>query len=94
MLVGCEDARRLHGSSPFRTQQALDLDAALKTEGLAVVADPVNFRNLIDTVTLLVDRDTAFTTEDNQVLVLIVTIVAYRTLCILLHYKASFMRTK
>lgn len=65
MLVGCEDARRLHGSSPLRTQQALDLDAALKTEGLAIVADPVNFRDLIDTVTLLVDRDTAFATKDN-----------------------------
>lgn len=94
VLMCCKNACRLHCSSAFRAQDAFHLDSSFEVERQAVVADPVDLRDLVDPVTLLVYRDVAVATENNQVLVFVITIVANGTLSVLLHHQASLVRTQ
>ena len=93
VLKRAEDACRLHRTTALRAEDALDHDAAAHIEGPAVVANPVIVGDFIYAVAALVHRDVASSTEDNEVLVFIVAIVADGALGVLLHNEAALVRT-
>ena len=94
VLICAEYARGLHRSSLLRAQDALDHDATAHVESPAIVANPIVVRNLIDAVAPLMNRDVASSTKDNQVLILIIPIIADGTLCVFLHNEASLVRAQ
>jgi hypothetical protein len=60
---------------------------------MAIVADPICLRNFVNTIAFLMNWDVTHATKHNQILVLVVTIIANCTLSIFLNNKASFMST-
>ena len=91
VLIGAEDAGRLHRATTLRAKDALDHDAAAHVKGPAIVTDPVVVRYFVDAVAALVHWNVASPAEDNQVFVLVVTVVADGTLSVLLDDKASLV---
>ena len=73
------------------TEDALDHDAAAEVKGPAIVAKPFILGNLVNAIASLVDGDIASSTEDDQIFVLIVAIVADGALSVLLHDQAALM---
>lgn len=94
VLKGAEDARRLHCSAPLRTKDALHHNASPHIEHLAIVADPVVVWDLVDSVAPLVHWNVASSTEDYEVLIFVIAIVANGTLGVLLHDQASLVGTQ
>jgi len=94
LLISAEDASGLHGSATLRTKNALNHDAAAHIESPAIVADPVIVRYFVDAIASLMDRNVASSTKDDEILILIVTVVADGALGIFLYDKASLVRTK
>jgi len=45
--VAAEDVRWLHRSTPLRTEKALDHEASLEAKCVTVVANPVNFWDIL-----------------------------------------------
>ena len=88
VLRSPEDARGLHSTAPFGAEDTLDHDSSVHLEELAVVANPILLWKLIDAVALLMDRNIADVTENDEVLVLIVTVVADGALGVVLHHQA------
>ena len=91
VLIGAEDASRLHGATTLRAQDTLDHDAPAHVESPAIVADPVVIGDFVDAVATLVHRNIACPAEDDQVLVLVVTVVANGALSVFLHDKATLV---
>ena len=91
VLIGAEDAGRLHGATTLWAQDALDHDAAAHVEGPAIVADPVVVGDFVDAVAALVHRNVASPAEDDQVFVLVVTVVADGALSVFLDDKAALV---
>lgn len=94
VLVSAEDAGRLHRAASLWAQDALDHDTSAHVERVAVVAQPVLFRNFVYTVASLMDRDIASSAEDNQVFVLVVAVVADGALGVFLDDKATLVGTE
>lgn len=94
VLLSCEDASGLHRTTTFRTQDAPDLDASFQVECETIVANPVNLRNFVDSVTFLVHRNVTIATENNKIFILIVTVITDCALGIFLHNKSTFVRTQ
>lgn len=94
MLVCAKEVGRLHRTASLRAQEALDHDSTTQIESPTIVADPVVVRNFINSIATLVDRYIASSTENNQVFVFVVAIIAYCTLRILLNYKSTLVGTQ
>ena len=91
VLIGAEDAGRLHGATTLWAQDALDHDAAAHVEGPAIVADPVVIGDFVDAVAALVNRNVACPAEDDQVFVLVVTVIADGALSVFLDDEAALV---
>lgn len=91
MLIRTEDASGLHSTASLWTEDASDLETTFEGETTTVVADPVIFRHNVDAITLLVDRNVAYATEDNQILVFVVAVIADGALGILLYDETSLV---
>jgi len=63
---------RFHRSAKAGAEHALDEKASFHLKYIAVVADPVIFGHLVDSITVLVHRDHAGPTEHNLVSLLFV----------------------
>lgn len=94
VLKSAEDAGRLHCTTSLGAEDALDHDSTAHVEGPAVVADPVVVWDFIYTVTPLVNWDVASSTKDNQIFVLVVSVVADRALGVLLDHETSLVRAQ
>lgn len=94
LFVGAEDACWLHGTTALRTKDALDHDAATHVESPAIVADPIIVGNFIDSIAPLVNWNVASSTEDDEIFVLIITVVTDGALGVFLHYKAALVCTQ
>lgn len=94
VLIRAENARGLHRTAALRAQDALDHDAPTHVERPAIVANPVVVGNFVDTIAPLVHWNIASSTKDDQVLILVVAVVADGTLGVFLDDKASLMGTK
>jgi hypothetical protein len=94
VLICSKDAGWLHSTSSLGAKYAFDHNTSAHVKRPTIVADPVVIRNLVYAVAPLVNRDIAGTTEDDKVLVLVVSVVANGTLGVFLHYESSLMRTK
>jgi len=93
VFVRPKDAGWLHSSATLGAENALNHDASAHVKRPAIIADPVVVRNLVYAVAPLVNWDIASTAEDDQVLILIVPVVADGALGILLHHQSSLVRT-
>ena len=84
ILGRCEDVCGLHSPAPLRTKEALDREAPLKAEHLAVVTNPVAFGQLLNAIARLMHWYIAVPAEHNHVFILIVSVVAYGALGVVL----------
>jgi hypothetical protein len=94
VLLATEHTCRLHCAASSGTEDALDLEPASERETAAVVTDPVVFRDFVNAVALLVDRDVANAAEDDKVVFLVVAIVTDCALGVLLDNKAPLVRAE
>jgi len=94
VLLSRENASRLHGTSPLGAKNALHLNSSLQVEGKAVVANPIDFRNFINTIAFLMNRNVAIATEHDEVFVLVIAVVADGTLGVFLHNEAPLVSAK
>ena len=94
MLQCLKDVRRLHGTAAFRAQDALYHYAAAHVKRMAIITKPVINRYLIDAITPLMHWNVASSTEDDLVLIFVLSTVADCALCILLDYETSFVSTE
>ena len=106
LLLGCsmvialvvlpcpEDACRLHGPTLLGTKNAFHHDASPHIESPTVVTDPIIIWDFIDAIAFLVYRYVAHTTKNNEIFVLVVSIVADSALSVLLNNEATFMRAQ
>lgn len=92
VLSWCEYIGGFHSAAFFRAQQASDHKASLEAENLAVIADPITFRQLLDAVAGLMDWDVAVAAEDYHVFVFVVAVVTDSTLSIILSLDSSHVR--
>jgi hypothetical protein len=94
MLLSRKNTSRLHRTTSLRAQQASDLDPPLEVKRHTVVADPINLRYFVDSIAFLMNRYVAVATENNQVLILIISVVANCTLSVFLDNKTSLVSTQ
>jgi hypothetical protein len=94
LLLARKDICRLHCTSTFRTQEALDHEALLETKGDAVVAEPVDFRDGFETKATLMHRHSTLLAEDNLVVIFIVSDAANCTTCVFLSNLGALMHTQ
>jgi hypothetical protein len=86
LLLAPKYVSRFQRPSLFGTQLALNHEAFSKAKDPAGIADPVLFREGFNAIAALMDWNAAVATEDYEVFILIVTIVANGTLGILLSH--------
>ena len=84
----------LHGTSTLRAKDAFDHDASPQVECPAIVAEPFIVGDLVDAIASLMYGYIASSTKDNEVLILVVSIVADCALSVLLHNQASLVRAQ
>lgn len=75
-FLGSEDICGFHGSSLLAAEKTLDHESLLHAEDVAIVANPVSLRQLVNAIASLMDGDVAVAAKHNQVLVFIVPVVA------------------
>jgi hypothetical protein len=83
-MVRRANIRRLHCATFLRTQKAVDHQASLQPEYQAVVANPVLFRQLLNTVAALMHRYVTVATEHDHIFILVIAAITYNALCIFL----------
>lgn len=94
VLVSPENVGWLHSSTPLRTQDAFNHNASTQVKSSAVVANPVIVWYFINTITSLMNRNVTSSAKDNQVFILVITIVADGTLGVFLDDKATLVGTQ
>jgi hypothetical protein len=94
VLIRPEDVSGLHSSAPLRTQNALHHNASAKVKSPTIVTDPIIVRYFINTITSLMHWNVASSTKDNQILVLVISIVTDSALGVLLNDKTSLVGTE
>jgi hypothetical protein len=65
VVIRTKNTGGLHGASTLRTQNTSDLQTSSKCKTAAVIANPIILWDFVNTITFLVDRYIAHTTENN-----------------------------
>ena len=94
LLMSAEYACGLHCAASLGTEDALDHDSSPHVKGPTVVANPIIVRNFVDTIASLVHRDVASSTKDNEIFILVISVVTDSTLSVLLDNQATLVRTE
>ncbi len=85
MLLGREYTGWLHRTALLRTKNTFHVETPSKSKTATIVADPIVFRNFIDSVAFLMDRDITHAAENDKILVFVVSVVANCALSVFLY---------
>jgi hypothetical protein len=84
---------RFHSTSHFWAKNAFNHKSTIKTASNTIITHPINIiRDILDTITLLVDRYTASTTKHNLIIIFVVSNTTNSTTCIFLGNLCSIIK--